>query len=554
MSGSIQLLTAEVADAIAAGEVIERPASVVKELIENALDADARRVNIDVRGAGKTSIRVSDDGSGIVAEELPLAFLRHATSKVERLSDLDAISSFGFRGEALASIAAVADVECVTGGAIIRIRAGEVVEQGSGPLLPGVAIEVRDLFGNVPARLKFMKSDATEVAAIKDVVSAFALLHPYVRFHLTIDARAAVSTAGDGDRRRAIASVFGTPVAVEMLELVGMPLVTGAVSQPRLSRGSRDGIVLAVNGRPISARSLVYALEECYQGRLERGRHPVAVIDIGIDPKLIDVNVHPAKKEVRFRDEGAVFGALQRAARAALDGSEPFRYRPVAPEQPDTGGLATPQLTIHEAAAAVATMEPSLVVATAAALLRPIGQAGPGYLVAEGPHGLVLVDQHAAHERILYNRLLERLRSGRGMSQPLLIPQAVDVEPALIAAAVDHRDDLTNLGLEYEEFGPRSLRITAVPVEMPAGRATAAVQETLAALAETRGDGAVEKAAAALACHAAVRFGDALDAAEQRRLLIDLESTDESITCPHGRPTRLLIEWQELTRHFRRNY
>jgi DNA mismatch repair protein MutL len=336
--------------------------------------------------------------------------------------------------------------------------------------------------------------------------------------------------------------------------MVGMPLATGMVSQPRLSRGSRDGIVLAVNGRPISSRALVYALEECYQGRLERGRHPVAVIDIGIDPELVDVNVHPAKKEVRFRDEGTVFAALQRAVRAALDGSEPFRYRAVESTASVTANHLASQLTIHEGAIALATAEPATGRDQEVGVLRPIGQAGPGYLVAEGPHGLVLVDQHAAHERVLYNRLLERLRSGRGMSQPLLIPQAVDVEPALIAAAADHRADLANLGLEYEEFGPRSLRITSVPVEMPAGRATAAVQETLAALAESRGDGALEKAAAALACHSAVRFGDVLDVAEQRRLLADLESTDESVTCPHGRPTRLLVEWQELTRHFRRNY
>jgi DNA mismatch repair protein MutL len=554
MSQAIHLLAPEVADAIAAGEVIERPASVVKELVENALDGEARRINIDVRGAGRTSIRVSDDGVGIAADELSLAFVRHATSKVAKLSDLVAIVSFGFRGEALASIAAVADVECSSGGSTIRVRAGELVEQGSGPLLPGVTIEVRDLFSNVPARLKFLKSDATEVAAIKDIVSAFALLHPHVRFHLTIDARVAVSTNGDGDRRRAIASVFGAPVAADVLELVGMPLVTGAVSQPRLSRGSRDGIILAVNGRPISARALVYALEECYQGRLERGRHPVAVIDIGIDPELVDVNVHPAKKEIRFRDEGTVFAALQRAVRAALDGSDPFRYRPVESMPSTSTGQLTPQLSIHEMASALATAEPVVAASVEAAVLRPIGQVGPGYLVAEGPHGLVLVDQHAAHERVLYNRLLERLRSGRGMSQPLLIPQAVDVDPALIAAAANHRADLANLGLEYEEFGPRSLRITAVPVEMPAGRATAAVQETLAALAENRGDGSLEKAAAALACHSAVRFGDVLDAAEQRRLLADLETTPESVTCPHGRPTRLLVEWQELTRHFRRNY
>jgi DNA mismatch repair protein MutL len=554
VSESIRLLAPEVADAIAAGEVIERPASVVKELVENALDSDARRINVDVRGAGRTSIRVSDDGSGIPADELAIAFVRHATSKVSRLSDLNAIVSFGFRGEALASIAAVSDVECSSGGATIRIRAGAPVEQGSGPLLPGVTLDVRDLFANVPARLKFLKSDATEVAAIKDVVGAFALLHPHVRFHLTIDARVAVSTTGDGDRRRAIAAVFGAPVAAEVLEMVGMPLASGMVSQPRLSRGSRDGIVLAVNGRPISSRALVYALEECYQGRLERGRHPVAVIDIGIDPELVDVNVHPAKKEVRFRDEGTVFAALQRAVRAALDGSEPFRYRPIESSPSVAANHPAPQLTIHEAAIALATVEPLLGRNQEVGVLRPIGQAGPGYLVAEGPHGLVLVDQHAAHERVLYNRLLERLRSGRGMSQPLLIPQAVDVEPSLIAAAADHRADLANLGLEYEEFGPRSLRITSVPVEMPAGRATAAVQETLAALAESRGDGALEKAAAALACHSAVRFGDVLDVAEQRRLLADLESTEDSVTCPHGRPTRLLVEWQELTRHFRRNY
>ena len=549
---TIHLLTPEIADAIAAGEVIERPASVVKELVENALDANARRVTIDVRGAGKISIRVSDDGDGISAEDLQMAFVRHATSKVTNLSDLDAIATLGFRGEALASIASVADVECSSAGTRIRVRAGNVVEHGAGPLLPGVTLEVKDLFANVPARLKFLKSDNTEVAAIKDVVSAFALLHPHVRFQLTIDARSAVSSTGDGDQRRAIASLHGLPVATEMLELIGMPLVTGMVSQPRMSRGSRDGIVLAVNGRPISSRPLVYALEDCYQGMLERGRHPIAVIDIGIDPELVDVNVHPAKREVRFREEGAVFSALQRAVRVALGGSQPYQYRSAGIAPATVARDPMPQLTLQEAAASVAVAETGA--RPVETMLRPIGQIGPGYLVAEGPDGLVLVDQHAAHERVLYNRLLERLRTGRGMTQPLLMPQAVDVEPRLIAAAADHRADLANLGLEYEEFGPRSLRITAVPVEMPAGRATAAVQEALAALADNREEGALEKAAAALACHSAVRFGDTLDLAEQRRLLVDLEAADEAVTCPHGRPTRLLVEWQELRRHFRRNY
>jgi DNA mismatch repair protein MutL len=549
---SIHRLPQEVADAIAAGEVVERPASVVKELIENALDAEARRLTIDVRGAGRTSIRVSDDGGGIVGPELHLAFIRHATSKLSSLSDLQRITTLGFRGEALASIAAVADVECSSGGARIRVCAGEIVEQGAGPLVPGVTLEVKDLFGNVPARLKFLKSDATEVAAIRDVVAAFALLHPHVKFSLTVDGRASVSTSGDGDRRRASASIHGHAVAAEMLEIVGLPLISGIVSQPRVSRGSRDWIVLAVNSRPITSRSLLFALEECYQGRLERGRHPVAVIDIGIDPELVDVNVHPTKKEVRFKDENAVFAALQRAVRAALGGSEPFFYRGPARAPDLQSGAARP--VAHEGWTAVAVQDLVAAPATSSTPLRPLGQIGPGYLVAEGPDGLVLVDQHAAHERILYNRLLARLRDGRGMSQQLLIPAAVDVEPALMAAAADHREELAALGLELEDFGPRSLRITAVPAEMPASRATDAVQETLTALSESRADGAVEKAAAALACHSAVRFGDVLDIAEQRRLLNDLELTEDSVTCPHGRPTRLLVEWQELTRHFRRNY
>src|SRR5207245_7615548 len=218
------------------------------------------------------------------------------------------------------------------------------------PLLTGRTVDVRDLFANVPARLKFLKSDATEVAAIKDVVIAFALLHPHVRFQLTIDGRAAVGSTGDGDRRRAFASVHGAAVGEEMVEIVGMPLVTGMVSEPRLSRGSRDGIVLAVNGRPISSRPLAYALEDCYQGRLERGRHPLAAIDIGIDPSLVDVNVHPAKREVRFREEGAVFAALQRAVRSALGASEPIRYEtPQAVSGVSAARALTPPLVVHGA-------------------------------------------------------------------------------------------------------------------------------------------------------------------------------------------------------------
>jgi len=549
---TIRLLPPQVADAIAAGEVVERPASVVKELLENSIDAGAGRITVEVRGAGRTLIRVSDDGTGIPAGELRLAFQRHATSKLATVEDLSAVGSLGFRGEALASVAAVSDLECRSGGARLRLRAGEVLEEGVAMPVPGTAIEVRDLFLNTPARLKFLKTAATETAACLKVVQSYALLYPEVRFEAVIEGRSALKTTGRGGSRAAAAAVLGASVASEMLE-VGDEGVKGLASQPRLSRGSRDGILLGVNGRPIASRALGFAVEECYLGALERGRYPVVVVDIEVPAGELDVNVHPAKREVRFREEGAVFAALQRAVRSALGASEPVHYHtPQAVAGVASARVAEPQLVVHSAAAL--PLEEPIPSSYASAALRPIGQVGPGYLVAEGAQGLVLVDQHAAHERVLYNRLLERLKTGVGASQPLLMPQAVDVEPSLIAAAADHRADLAALGLEYEEFGPRSLRITAVPVEMPAGRATAAVQETLAALSETRGDQAMHKAAAALACHSAVRFGDVLDIAEQRRLLADLETAQESVTCPHGRPTRLVVEWQELTRHFRRNY
>ena len=548
----IHVLARHVADAIAAGEVIERPSSVVKELIENSLDADARRVTVEIRGAGRALIRVADDGTGIPATELRLAFRRHATSKVSTLEDLAAISSLGFRGEALASVAAVGDVQCRSGGARLRLRAAEVLEESAAISVSGTAIEVRDLFSNTPARLKFLKSEATETAACVKTVHSYALLYPEVRFELSVDGRSALKTAGDGDARAAAAAVLGRAVASELMEVEG-EAVHGLVSQPRLSRGSRDAILMAVNRRPIASRSLLYAIEECYLGSLERGRHPVAVLNLEVDPGTVDVNVHPAKREVRFHAEGAVFATLQRALRAALTGSRPYRLEtapaPVAGTVRDWSGPR-----IHKAAAPVAL--PAASSTEPASPLRPVGQVMDGYLVAEGEEGLVLIDQHAAHERVLYNRFLTRLqnRSLAAASQALLLPETVELTPAHMAAAIDNRERLRALGFEVDEFGPRALRVTAVPAETPAGRALPALRELLGVFAETRTDGTIARAAASLACHSAVRFGDRLDSSEQRRLLAELEVADQSVTCPHGRPTRLVLSWQELKRHFRRNY
>ncbi|MGH7912649.1 MAG: DNA mismatch repair endonuclease MutL, partial [Candidatus Dormibacteraceae bacterium] len=319
----IALLPPPVADAIAAGEVIERPAAVVKELVENALDAGARRIAVDVRGAGRTLIRVADDGSGIPEGELALAFQRHATSKLRELEDLGRIATLGFRGEALASIAAVADVECRSQAARVRFSGGALLESGAAMPTPGTVVEVRDLFGSTPARLKFLKSEATEQSLCLRAVQPYALLYPEVRFAVTLEGRTGLRTTGSGDPRAAMAAAYGSAVAADLVEVAGEG-IAGLVSEPRLSRGTRDGLLLAVNRRPIASRSLAYAVEECYVGLLERGRHPLAVLDLVLPADALDVNVHPSKREVRFHDERELFSRLQRAVREALSVSRPF--------------------------------------------------------------------------------------------------------------------------------------------------------------------------------------------------------------------------------------
>ncbi|MBJ7602943.1 MAG: DNA mismatch repair endonuclease MutL [Candidatus Dormibacteraeota bacterium] len=550
---TIRRLPQQVADAIAAGEVVERPASALKELIENALDAGSRRLGIEVRGAGRTLIRVVDDGAGIPAEELELAFQRHATSKVRSLADLEAISSLGFRGEALASLAAVADVECRSRGRRIRLLAGEVVESTAAVPVPGTALEVRDLFANTPARLRFLKSDATELAACLKVVQAYALLYPEVRFEYANEGRLGLRTPGRGDATAAAAAVLGSAVAAELMP-VEAEGIRGLTSQPRLHRGSRDGLLLAVNRRPIASRALGYAVEECYLGRLERGRYPITVLALTVPPSELDVNVHPAKREVRFRDDRVIFGRLQRAIRAALNGSQPYHVA----EAPSTAGSPwrTPQVRSAPAFAGLDSVlgEAFPAAPRAEGPLRPLGQVQDAYLVAESAEGIVLVDQHAAHERVLYNRFLAQLRAGSGASQALLLPETVELEPAQTAAASDHRDWLAALGFELEEFGPQTVKLRAAPLATPAARARDALSDLLQTLARSLPQAALENAAASLACHSAVRFGDRLEPVEQRRLLEELEQAEESITCPHGRPTRLLLDWPQLKRHFRRNY
>ncbi|MBO0688977.1 MAG: DNA mismatch repair endonuclease MutL [Candidatus Dormibacteraeota bacterium] len=551
---AIRVLPGHVADAIAAGEVVERPASVLKELVENALDAGARRLTIEVRGAGRTLVRIADDGVGIPPEELELAFRRHATSKVADLPDLQGIATLGFRGEALASVAAVADVECRSQGARIRLRGGEVLERGAAMPTPGTVLEVRDLFAQTPGRLKFLKTETTETAACVKAAQTYALLYPEVRFDVSVDGRSVVRSPGSGDPRAAVSAVLGPAVAREMLEL-SSDEVRGMVSEPRLSRGSRDAMLLAVNRRPITSRALGYALEECYLGMLEKGRYPVTVVDLVVEPGLLDVNVHPAKREVRFTSERTLFGAVQRAVRAALTGSRPYEVRPALASS-EAAPAAARDLRhpfVHEARTALPP-DPAPAAPGGDGVLRPMGQVQDSYLLAESEDGVVLIDQHAAHERVLYNRFLRQLSGDPAAAQPLLLPETVEADPAEVAAALEHGETLAALGFQVEGFGPGMLRVLAGPAATPPERLREAVLELCSLLAEGRPNDLRERLAASLSCHSAVRFGDALDGAEQRRLLEELEVAEQSVTCPHGRPTRLVLSWQELQRHFRRTY
>ncbi|MGH7869124.1 MAG: DNA mismatch repair endonuclease MutL, partial [Candidatus Dormibacteraceae bacterium] len=401
---TIRVLPTPVADAIAAGEVVERPAAVVKELVENALDAGAHSISVEVRGAGRTLIRVVDDGVGIPPEELELAFQRHATSKLTEISDLEQIATLGFRGEALASVAAVAAVDCRSRGQQIRLRAGRVLEEGAAMPTPGTVLEVRDLFAVTPARLKFLKSEATENAACTKVVQAYALLHPEVRFSLQIEGRTTLQTNGVGGWSEAASAVLGAKVADELLVVEGEQ-IHGLVSEPRLSRGSRDGILLAVNRRPIASRSLSYALEECYLGSLERGRYPVAMLDLSIPLSEVDVNVHPTKREVRFRSEREVFAVLQKSVRPVLTGSRPYTLSTsyaASSEATSTPGnfhlsdLGRIEPHLPPSPLAELPVEPASFTPTnapAAAILRPLGQVQDSYLIAESSEGVVVIDQ-----------------------------------------------------------------------------------------------------------------------------------------------------------------
>jgi DNA mismatch repair protein MutL len=567
----IEILPPEVVAKIAAGEVVERPASVVKELVENAIDAQARHIRVEIRGGGRQEIRVVDDGCGIPADEIERACRRHATSKIRSAEDLTRVRTLGFRGEALASIAAVSHLTLVSrpqGQAVgmeVRADGEEISRPTPRACTVGTVVVVRDLFFNTPARLKFLKTPQTEAAYIHALVADYALAHPEIAFQLLSDGRTLLRTNGTGRLFDALVEVYGLesarqmiPVEDELGEGVGAVRVSGYVGQPSLSRASRRAITFFVNGRRIRDTRLTFALEEAYHTLLMAGRHPLAVIGVEIDPGQVDVNVHPTKSEVKFAEPDRVFAAVQRAVRKALQEHTAIpRVAGVASaEAPVRRAGRTPapipargvELFPEEAVPPTGTAEAGL------PPLRVLGQLAASYILAEGPDGLYVIDQHAAHERVLYEQLLQEHAQRAVRTQALLNPLIVEVTPLQAAFLEEQAEELERWGFLLEPFGERAYRVRGVPALL-AGKD---LQNTLGPLLETWSDGVrrgvpwEEELLIAIACHCAVRAGQLLSMDEMRELVRLLEKARAPRTCPHGRPTMILLSQQQLLREFGR--
>ena len=574
----IRVLPPDVAARIAAGEVVERPASIVKELVENALDAGATRIAVEATAGGIECIRVSDDGSGIDPQELETAFQRHATSKLEDGEDLSHILTLGFRGEALPSVAAVAEVEITSrppgSDAAAFLRLGPEVEPAGGVrgAPAGTAISVRRLFVRQPARRKFLRTPASEAGALAAVVTHYALAYPEVRFSLALDGRQGLATTGSGYLRDAVSAVYGAEIAAAMLEVLhgdGPLEVQGLAAPPQVSRAGRGHISLFVNRRWIQNRRLAFAVEEAYQGMLMTGRHPLAVLDLRVPHEEVDVNVHPTKAEVRFRDESAVFGAIQKSVRRAVIQSAPV---PVA--GPGLGfGSGGPALALAVQPAAPPLWQHAVGLAARAApavspapsteasaptpaqalpVLRVIGQFGAIYIIAEGPDGIYLIDQHAAHERVLYEQFAQQRLAGSAKVQGLLEPLSIEISPAQWALVAGQAEALRGHGFEVEPFGEQTLLVRSLPSALAGGDLRENITRFLDLLGEEESLDGADPVAMSLACHGSVRAGKTLALEEMRDLVRQLEESQAPSTCPHGRPTMIHMSADLLAREFGR--
>ena len=571
---------------IAAGEVIERPASAVKELVENAIDAGAGRVDIDIADGGKALIRVSDDGTGIATDDLPLALSRHATSKIDG-SDLLNIYSFGFRGEALASLAGVARLTITSrtatdSGAEIRAEGGRLFEARPAAAAPGTVVEVRDLFFATPARLKFLRTDRAETQAVTDMVRRLAMAAPTVAFRLrdvTGRPRALIDLEREAGLAGRLAAILGQEFIENALELnaerEGLHL-GGYAALPTYSRGSPAQQFAIVNGRPVKDRMILGALRAAYSDVLARDRHPVAVLHITCDPELVDVNVHPAKAEVRFRDPGVARGLVVSGLRHALTAAGHRASTTVAEaalgafQTPSADPAVTPrvyqmdrpslgpsiQSGFSEAAAQSARVEPEPETLAEGPLGAARAQVHENYVVAQTRDGIVIVDQHAAHERLVYERLKSEMAERGVARQILLVPEVIELGETDAVRLLTHSDALASFGLVVEAFGSGAVAVHETPALLGPVDATELVQDILDEIADLGTSAALETRVDAIlsrvACHGSIRSGRQMRAEEMNALLREMEATPMSGQCNHGRPTYVELKLADIEKLFGR--
>ena len=597
---TIHILSDDLAAKIAAGEVIERPASVVKELIENSIDAGAREIKIEIRNGGQRLIRVADDGNGIPADEVETAFHRHATSKLSTVDDLFAIQTLGFRGEALPSIASVSQVTLITrargeeAGSHNRIDGGKIIEQRAQGAPQGTIITVEELFKHVPARLKFLKQAATEAGHIADLINAYAIAYPHLRFSLVNDDRLLFQSPGTGLMHDVLFKVFGIDVATQMIEIgkeirdqrseldaqspIATPQsqVSGFISPTSITRSNRKYMLFFVNHRWVQDRTLQHAVIEAYHTALMVGRAPIVALDIVVPPDMVDVNVHPTKSQVRFRDTSIIFSTVQRAVRTALTGNSPIPhvsvgvpfsttqvsqtdsqsamdlYRPVPPtnyptSQPSNYPTSQPNYPISNPQSPIANLQ--------IPMLRVLGQILSTYIIAEGPDGLYLVDQHSAHERVLYEQLLAERAGAKIAVQELLDPLTLELTPTQFAVLDANRERFASVGFNIEPFGNQTFLVRSVPAMMKASDPRVAIVGIIDEMEQ--GEEPLEKSAEARlissVCKSiAVKGGQVLSLEEMRELIRRLEQTTAPRTCPHGRPTMVQLNIGQLEREFGR--
>ncbi|MCS6861629.1 MAG: DNA mismatch repair endonuclease MutL [Abditibacteriales bacterium] len=591
MPNRILILPEDVASKIAAGEVIERPASVVKELVENALDAGARRVEVEAVEGGKKLIRVRDDGCGMSQQDAVLAFQRHATSKIQSAEDLFRIRTLGFRGEALPSIAAIAQVEVVTreadadAGTRVVIEGGAVTDLKEVGCPPGTTVTVKNLFFNTPARLKFLKTDATEAGHISELLSRFALCHHDVAFSLVHNGQEILRSAATSDPFAAVVAIYGRETARHFLPIAYVSpsiKIRGFISKPQITRANRSHQNFFVNGRFVRSRALSRALSEGYHGSLHgHDRHPMAVVMIDLDPELVDVNVHPTKIEVRFTREWEIYSLLLKTVRETLESAQltphfsvPHLESAVLPSPPSSSsspasassfGVALRQAWQQKAVLTQPDQPPSLDAPPPPPLptlepkrmhLTPVGQIRNTYILAESDEGLFIVNQHRAHERVILEQALMGADGQPIQVQRLVIPFAVTLSHREVEVVEASKEMLKGLGFDLDPFGQNSYIVRSVPLVLARCNYEEAFRDLVDELVSTATtqqlDERRKSALITMSCRSAIKAGDPLRPEEIQKLLDDLMQTESPFLCPHGQPIIISISHFELDKKFER--